>query len=286
MSFLWDNLKNYLLLMRLHKPIGILLLLWPTLWALWLAADGKPDISIVLIFILGVIVMRSAGCVINDIADRQFDGLVMRTKERPLVSGKVSVKAALILFGLLIALAFMLVLLLNGLSILLAIIGALLAIGYPFLKRFTHLPQAGLGLAFSWGVPMAFAAELNEVPTKAWILFIAAAIWPVIYDTFYAMVDRADDIKAGVKSTAILFGKNDRLVIGLLQGLFLILMIVIGKIFQLNFPYYLGLLMAALLCVYQQVICLRADTRAYFKAFLNNNWVGLIIFSGILLSGA
>ena len=280
----WNKLKNYFYLMRLNKPIGIFLLLWPTLWALWLAGEGKPSVRIVLIFIVGVIVMRSAGCVINDLADRNFDGSVERTRARPLASHKVSVKEALVLFIILILIAFLLALSLSGLTVLLAAVGVLLAIGYPFLKRVTHLPQIGLGVTFSWGVPMAFVAQLNQIPMKSWILFLAAATWPVIYDTYYAMVDRDDDIKIGVKSTAILFGKRDLLIVGLLQCLFILLLIVVGWLFNLHFVYYISLLFVAVLFAYQQWMTRDRDRDACFKAFLNNHWVGLIIFVGIVLS--
>jgi len=283
MFFYWDRLKNYFYLMRLNKPIGIFLLLWPTLWALWLAGEGKPSVSIVSIFIVGVIVMRSAGCVINDLADRNFDGSVERTRARPLASKKVSVKEALVLFAILILIAFLLALSLGRLTVLLAVVGVLLAIGYPFLKRITHLPQIGLGVTFAWGVPMAFVAQLNQVPMKSWVLFLAAATWPVIYDTYYAMVDREDDIKIGVKSTAILFGKRDLLIIGLLQCLFILLLVVVGCLFNLHVVYYTSLLFVAMLFAYQQWITRTRDRDACFKAFLNH-WVGLIIFIGIVLS--
>lgn len=274
--------KNYIDLMRLNKPIGILLLLWPTLIALWLAGAGHPSPDIVIIFVIGVVLMRSAGCIMNDIADRHVDGHVERTKLRPLASGKVSLTAAVLLFSILLALAFVLVLQLNWLTIQLAFIGAVLAIVYPFLKRITHLPQMGLGLAFSWGVPMAFAAELNSVPFAAWILFLAAAVWPMIYDTYYAMVDRADDIQVGIKSTAILFGRYDRLIIGGLQLLFLVLFSWVGYLFNLDWIYFASIGIAGLLFVYQQWI---TRTRAAcFQAFLNNQWVGAVIFIGVVLS--
>jgi len=272
------QLKNYACLMRLHKPIGIFLLLWPTLWALWLAAEGKPDRVLVTVFVVGVILMRSAGCVINDVADRRFDRFVERTRERPLVSGKVSVKEALMLFVVLLMIAFLMALtFLNPLTIQLAVVGALLAIIYPFLKRITHLPQVGLGIAFAFGVPMAFAAELNHIPGKAWVLFLAAAVWPVIYDTYYAMVDRVDDLKIGVKSTAILFGRYDRLMVGCLQVIFLSLMGIVGWLFHLKNGFWVSLLLAALLMIHQQRI-------NPFKAFLNNHWIGLVIFIGIVIS--
>jgi 4-hydroxybenzoate polyprenyltransferase len=276
-------MNKYISLMRLNKPIGILLLLWPTLWALWLAGNGNPNIFIVGIFILGTIIMRSAGCIINDFADRNFDKHVERTQHRPLSTGKISVKSALILFFVLLACAFALVLLLNRLTIILAFVGAILATLYPFLKRVTHLPQLGLGLAFSWGVPMAFAAINNNVPINAWILFLVAAIWPVIYDTMYAMVDRNDDVTIGIKSTAILFGDADKLIIATLQIIFLLLMIMCGVLFKLTSIYYVSLFISFLLFCYQQWLIKDRDKTLCFKAFLNNHWVGMVIFLGIAL---
>jgi 4-hydroxybenzoate polyprenyltransferase len=277
------KLKPYISLMRLDKPIGIFLLAWPTLWALWLAGAGKPPLEIVLIFILGVILMRSAGCVVNDMADRRVDGYVTRTHQRPLVTGTVSTYAAMILFLSLMLCAFLLVLLLNKLTICLAFMGAILAIIYPFLKRFTHLPQLGLGFAFSWGVPMAFAAVINSVPVFSWVIFFAAVIWSIIYDTLYAMVDREDDIKIGIKSTAILFGKADKWIIGLLQTIFLTLLLWIGFFYQLNKLYDLGILSAASLFIYEQILIRERSPDNCFKAFLNNHWVGCVIYIGIVL---
>jgi 4-hydroxybenzoate polyprenyltransferase len=279
-----NKLKQYYYLMRMHKPIGIFLLLWPTLWALWLAGAGRPHLGIVIIFVLGVIVMRSAGCVINDIADRNVDGHVARTRLRPLVTGAVTTREALVLFGLLLLIAFLLVLCLNRFAILLAFAGALFAIVYPFMKRFTHLPQAGLGMAFAWGVPMAFAALNNQILPRDWLVFFAAAIWPVIYDTFYAMVDRADDEKIGVKSTAILFGAWSAWWVGALQMLFLVLMVGVGYLFVLRAVYYVGVLVAGMLFVYQQRLIRTHEPERCFKAFLNNHWVGCIIFLGMVLS--
>lgn len=278
------NIKPYIHLLRLHKPIGIFLLLWPTLWSLWLAGNGKPDLLITCIFITGVIVMRSAGCIINDIADREFDKNVERTRERPLASGKISIRSACVLFGMLLLIAFLLVLFLNRLTLYLAFVGAALAIIYPFMKRFTHLPQFGLGLAFSWGVPMAFSALTNIVPAKAWVLFSAAVIWPVIYDTLYAMVDRSDDIKIGVKSTAILFDAHDRLIIGILQFIFIALLIECGFLFALKAPYFISLFIAAVFFIYQQWLIKNQVREKCFRAFLNNHWVGMIIFIGIAMS--
>jgi 4-hydroxybenzoate polyprenyltransferase len=279
-----EKIKQYCYLIRLNRPIGIFLLLWPTLWALWLGGLGHPSLMIVLIFLLGTIVMRSAGCVINDFADRHFDGHVVRTRSRPLVTGSVTIKEALIFFFILMLTAFLLVLCLNRFTILLAFAGAFFAITYPFLKRFTHLPQAGLGVSFAWGVPMAFAALNNVILVRDWLVFFAALVWPMIYDTFYAMVDRPDDIKIGVKSTAILFGARDKLWIGLLQGLFLIILGWVGYLFQLHFIYYLSLFSVSILFIYQQRLIRSNQADLCFKAFLNNQWVGGIIFLGIVLS--
>lgn len=273
--------KQYIYLMRLHKPIGILLLLWPTCWALWLAANGMPELPILFIFVAGVILMRSAGCVINDIFDRNFDKHVARTRERPLATGAVSVKHALLLAALLAFSAFLLVLYCNLLTILLACAGALFAIVYPLLKRITHLPQLGLGVAFGWGVPMAFAAVTGEVPASAWLVFAAAVLWPVIYDTMYAMADRADDVKIGVKSSAILFGKYDVAIITGLMIVFLGLLVMIGQVFNLQHRYYLALVIAAGLFARQLWMIRQRDPALCFRAFLQNNGVGLVIFLGI-----
>lgn len=279
-------IKNYFLLLRLHKPIGILLLLWPTLWALWLAKLGKPDWFIVTVFVLGVVLMRSAGCVMNDIADRQIDKHVERTRERPLTAGKISLHSAWTVFFILLLAAFLLVVFcLNRYTLFLSFIGAGLAVVYPFMKRFTHLPQAGLGLAFAWGVPMAFAAENNAISLAGWELFFVAAIWPVIYDTMYAMVDMNDDVKIGVKSTAILFAHKTQLILGLLQIIFLLALVDVGRRFHLNAYYFVSLVLAGLLFMYQQVLLAKQNRADYFKAFLNNNWVGMVVFIGILSKG-
>jgi 4-hydroxybenzoate polyprenyltransferase len=279
----FTKIKQFALLMRLDKPIGIFLVLWPTLWALWLASTGKPNVIIVLIFTVGCVLMRSAGCVINDIADRKFDGYVERTCERPLAAGRVSVREALVLFFILLLWAFLLVILLNKLTILLALIGAGLAIGYPFLKRYTHLPQVGLGAAFSWGVPMAFAACMGTVPAQGWLVFVTAFFWPIMYDTLYAMVDRVDDVKIGIKSTAILFGKADKILIGILQLIFLLLLCLVGYAFRLKAFYYVSVGISAILFLYQQLLIKDRLPENCFKAFLNNNWVGCVIFVGIVL---
>ena len=279
-----QQLPHYLRLMRFDKPIGILLLLWPTLWALWIAAHGVPRLKILIIFIIGVVVMRAAGCIVNDYADRDIDKYVQRTHKRPLTSGTVTVTEASGLFVILCLIALGLVLLLNKLVIGLAVVGILLAVIYPFLKRFTHLPQLWLGVAFSWGIPMVFAAQTGHVPSIAWLLFLTAVLWPIAYDTQYAMVDREDDFKIGVKSTAILFGRYDRLMIGLLQFAFIGLFIVLGLLLQLNFWFYLGVILATGLLVYQQILLHDRVPKNCFKAFLNNNWVGLVIFVGLLFS--
>jgi len=278
------HVPDYLALIRIDKPIGIFLLLWPTLWALWLSSEGMPDLSILFIFVIGVVLMRSAGCIVNDIADRKVDGLVERTKNRPLVTGRIKLSEALSLFVLLLCIAFVLVLFCNSLTISLAFIGAILAAVYPFLKRFTSLPQFGLGMAFAWAVPMAFAATSGRVAPVAWLVYAAAMLWPVIYDTMYAMADRADDIKVGIRSTAILFGHNVAVILGLMQVCFILLMLGIAKMFQLAWPFYLSLCIVAGLFVYHQYLIKDADPKACFKAFMHNNWVGLVIFLGIALS--
>lgn len=273
----------YLRLMRLHRPIGSFLLLWPTLWALWLAADGHPTPKLFAIFVIGVFVMRSAGCIINDFADRNFDPHVQRTRARPLATREVSIWEALILFALLCLMALGLVLLLNRLTQELAVIGALLVISYPFMKRYTYLPQPYLGLAFGWGIPMAYAAVTGGVPTVAWLIFIANVIWATVYDTMYAMVDRPDDIRIGIKSTAILFGDLDRTIIGILQVLLLMDLLLVGYQTRMSAVYYLGLAFALLFAFYQQVLIRRRNPQRCFQAFMNNNWFGAAVFAGILL---
>ncbi len=273
----------YLRLMRLHRPIGSFLLLWPTLWALWLAADGHPTPKLFAIFVIGVFVMRSAGCIINDFADRNFDPHVQRTHARPLATREVSIWEALILFALLCLIALGLVLLLNRLTQELAVIGALLVISYPFMKRYTYLPQPYLGLAFGWGIPMAYAAVTGGVPTVAWLIFIANVIWATVYDTMYAMVDRPDDIRIGIKSTAILFGDLDRTIIGILQVLLLMDLLLVGYQTRMSTVYYLGLAFALLFAFYQQVLIRRRNPQRCFQAFMNNNWFGAAVFAGILL---
>jgi 4-hydroxybenzoate polyprenyltransferase len=278
-----NRLREYALLMRLDRPIGTFLLLWPTLWALWLAGEGQPTQRVVVVFLLGVFLMRSAGCVINDIADRNLDPFVVRTHQRPLAAGRVSVREALWLFILLCLLAFALVLLMNKLTILLSLIGVMLAASYPFMKRFHHLPQIYLGAAFGWSIPMAFAALTNTVPPLAWLLFLANVVWSVIYDTMYAMVDREDDLQMGVKSAAILFGAQDKRIIARLQILLIILLILVGILAALGWAYYVGLFVAVWFALYQQYLIRERVPSECFRAFLNNNWFGLVVFCGILL---
>lgn len=274
---------DYVKLARLDKPIGIFLVLWPTLWALWLAAEGIPSSKVLLIFVAGVVLMRSAGCVINDFADREIDGHVERTKERPIATGRISAKAALVFFAALCLIAFVLVLQTNPLTIYLSFGALALASAYPFMKRYTYLPQVVLGAAFAWSVPMAYAAETNELPKIIWLIYIATLLWTVAYDTMYAMVDREDDVKIGVKSTAILFGKADRSIIAFFQVLVILTLCMVGNQAELGQFFYLGVVGAAILFVYQQHLIRLRDREDCFKAFLNNNWVGMIVFAGIAL---
>ncbi len=278
-----DRLREYALLMRLHRPIGIYLLLWPTLWALWLAGQGQPPQGVTLIFVLGVVLMRSAGCVMNDIADRDFDPNVARTRDRPLAARRVTLYEALSVATLLALLAFLLVLTQNALTIQLSFIGLALAASYPLMKRLHSLPQVYLGAAFGWGIPMAYAAVSNELPLMAWLLFLANILWSVIYDTQYAMVDREDDLKVGVKSTAILFGERDRQIIGYLQLALLALLALIGLLSGRGAIYYLGLFIAAWLALYQQYLIRNRQPEGCFKAFLNNNAFGMAVFCGLLV---
>lgn len=279
----WDA---YWRLMRFDKPIGILLLLWPALWALWIAGNGHPSLKAFLAIALGTVLMRAAGCVINDYADRDFDPHVERTRLRPIAAGEVTPREALWLFAGLCLTAFVLVLQLNSFSILLSFPGAFLAASYPFTKRLTHLPQAYLGIAFGWAVPMAFAAETGEIPADAWVIFAATAIWALIYDTMYAMVDREDDLRIGVKSTAILFGQQDRLIIGLLQILMLGLLFQSGQNAGLGTIYQAGLVGAMGFFGYQQWLIRKREKACCFQSFLNNNWFGATVFAGIALDYA
>jgi 4-hydroxybenzoate polyprenyltransferase len=276
--------QAYLQLMRMDKPIGTLLLLWPTLWALWIAAKGFPHISVLLVFVLGVLLMRSAGCVINDFADRKIDGFVKRTKNRPLPSGRATSFEAIVLFLFLSISSFLLVLTQNNLTIQLSIVGILLAFSYPFMKRITHFPQFILGLAFGWSIPMAYAAQAGKLTTIVWILFTINILWTIAYDTLYAMVDRDDDLKIGVKSTAILFAQNDRLIIGLLQFACLLLLILLGWLETLHWIYFVGLLVVLYLFIKQQILIIDRKREACFQAFQNNNYVGGVIFIALFLS--
>ncbi|RLR18053.1 4-hydroxybenzoate octaprenyltransferase [Sodalis-like symbiont of Bactericera trigonica] len=271
-------------LMRIDKPIGSLLLLWPTLWALWLAGMAIPALVTLAVFILGVFFMRAAGCVINDYADRKIDGHVQRTRARPLPSGAIGEKEAKLLFGALVGISFALVLMLNSMTIALSTVALALAWVYPFMKRYTHLPQLVLGATFGWSIPMAFTAVSESLPLSCWLLFLANITWTVAYDTQYAMVDRDDDLRIGVKSTAILFGRFDKLIIGLLQLTTLLLLGVIGWQLGIGRIYYLALAGAAGLFLWQQKLIADREREACFRAFLNNNLVGMLIFIGILLS--
>ena len=279
-----ERFLNLALLTRFDKPIGTFLLLWPTLWALWIAGTGKPDVYVTFVFVLGVILMRAAGCIINDYADRNIDGNVARTQPRPLATGNVSEKEALSLFAILCLAAFSLVLTLNWLTVGLSFVAVVLAILYPFMKRHTYMPQAFLGLAFGWAVPMAFAAQTGELPEIAWLLLTATVLWATAYDTMYAMVDREDDLQIGVKSTAILFGEADKLIIGAIQGTFIFTMLIIGNKLELGLYYYLGLSAATALIVYQQYLIRDREPDQCLKAFQNNHWLGLAVFAGITLN--
>ncbi|MEZ8060826.1 4-hydroxybenzoate octaprenyltransferase [Vibrio splendidus] len=276
--------KAYWQLTRMNRPIGTLLLLWPTLWSLIIAAQGMPDFDVLVVFVLGVVLMRSAGCVINDFADRKVDGHVKRTKQRPLPSGLVSSKEAILLFLVLAMVSFLLVLTMNPLTIKLSVIGVGLAFIYPFMKRFTHLPQLFLGLAFSWAIPMAWAAQTNELPSVVWFIFIINALWTIAYDTQYAMVDRDDDLKIGIKSTAILFGRFDKLIVGFLQLVTLAMLIALGMHYQLGDTFYWSLLVAGGLFVYQQHLMRHRDRDLCFQAFLNNNYVGMAVTAGLFIT--
>lgn len=277
------QLRNYSRLMRLDKPIGIWLLLWPTLWALWLAGNGTPDQGLFVIFVIGVVVMRSAGCVLNDYADRNIDPYVERTRMRPIASGAVAPMEALTLFAALALIAIGLATMLNTPARLLAVVGAILTVTYPFVKRFLSIPQFVLGAAFGWSVPMAFAAQTGSTPEIAWLVFGTTMIWAVIYDTFYAMVDREDDRKVGVKSTAILFGEVDLFVIAGLQALMLIALVLIGFRAALGFWYYLSVAVAAGLMVWHQWLARDRQPAGCFAAFLHNHLIGMVVFIGIVL---
>ncbi len=279
-----ERLDQYGLLMRVDKPIGFFLLLWPTLWALWLAADGSPDLSLLVIFFVGVFLMRSAGCVINDYADRRFDSKVSRTKNRPMATGNVTEKEALTIFIVLALLAFGLVLLINQKAVMLSVVALAIATIYPFMKRVTYFPQLVLGAAFSMSIPMAYVATNNELPGVIWLIYIANLLWVLAYDTLYAMVDKKDDIKAHIKSTAILFGEADLQLIATIQGMFIFGMALVGIHYELNYWYYLGLVAAIGFICWQLWHCRDREAEKCFTAFLNNNWVGFCIFLGIILA--
>ncbi|WON76630.1 4-hydroxybenzoate octaprenyltransferase [Serratia sp. UGAL515B_01] len=283
-SVIQSKWQAYSHLMRIDKPIGTLLLLWPTLWALWLAGGKVPSLSILLVFVLGVFLMRAAGCVVNDYADRAFDGHVKRTAGRPIPSGRVSEKEAKILFVSLVLVSFALVLTLNAMTIWLSLVALALAWIYPFMKRVTNLPQLVLGTAFGWSIPMAYAAVSESLPLSCWLLFMANLCWTVAYDTLYAMVDRDDDLKIGIKSTAVLFGRHDKLIVGILQFITLLLMLCVGLMMDLGGAFYWSLLLAGMLFIHQQKQIVSRDRDACFRAFLNNNYVGLVLFIGIALS--
>ncbi|NIH12134.1 MAG: 4-hydroxybenzoate octaprenyltransferase [Serratia symbiotica] len=276
--------RAYSHLMRIDKPIGSLLLLWPTLWALWLAGQGVPPLSILLVFVLGVFLMRAAGCVVNDYADRAIDGHVKRTAERTMPSGQVSEKEAKVLFVVLVLISFGLVLTLNAMTIWLSLAALALAWIYPFMKRVTNLPQFVLGTAFGWGIPMAYAAVSESLPLSCWLLLLANICWTVAYDTLYAMVDRDDDLKIGIKSTAILFGRYDKQIVEVLQFAALLLLLWVGYLAQLGEVFYGALLLVGVLFIHQQKQIATREREACFKAFLHNNYVGLVVFIGIALS--
>lgn len=278
-----DRIQTYAQLMRLDKPIGILLLLWPMLWGLWFAAQGLPDLRILIIFVLGTILMRSAGCVINDYADRKIDPHVERTKNRPMAAGRVSSKEALLLAAGLSICAFLLILPLNQLTILLSVPALFLAGTYPFTKRFFAMPQAYLGIAFSFGIPMAFAAQTDNLPPIIWILMLANLFWVIAYDTAYAIVDKPDDLKIGIQTSAITFGRFDVLGVMVCHACFIAIMLIIGQLQQMNLAYYAGLMVATGLIMYQYTLIRNRDRALCFKAFLHNNWVGMVVFSGIVL---
>ncbi|TXR51484.1 4-hydroxybenzoate octaprenyltransferase [Reinekea thalattae] len=278
-----ESLKHYIHLTRLNRPIGIYLLLWPTLSALWIAAEGFPDPKVFIIFILGVIFMRSAGCIINDYADRKIDGHVKRTKNRPIPLGLVTEREALFLFFGLILMSFLLVLLTNWRTVQLSLVAVLLAACYPFMKRYTYLPQVVLGAAFAWAIPMSYSALDVPLSNSTWLLFLATVLWTVAYDTLYAMVDRDDDLQLGVRSTAILFGQYDRLIVGLIQLLALTSWALLGLQAELGLFWWIGVSLTALLFGYQQWLIRHRDRDACFKAFLNNHWIGLLLFTTLIL---
>ena len=270
--------------MRLDKPIGIWLLMWPMLWSMWVSTDGQVNETLLIVFLIGVIIMRSAGCVLNDIADKNIDPFVKRTKDRPIASGKVSVREGKKLFILLMAIAFSLLFFLNTSTKLLALVGALITTVYPFLKRIISAPQLFLGVAFGWAVPMTFSANLGYVNKSGWLIFVTAIIWAIIYDTYYAMVDRDDDINLPVKSTAILFGKYDLLIIGICQIIMVFLLILLAKIMNATIWVYLSIFISSCIMMHHQIITKKRQRAACFRAFYNNHYIGMVMFIGILLN--
>lgn len=283
MTAIAERLWGYAQLMRLHRPIGTLLLAWPTLWALWFAAGGMPPLKLLAVFVLGVLLMRSAGCVINDYIDRDFDPHVARTRTRPLATGQVGPREALVLFVVVCLVAFGLVLSLNAFAVQLSFVAVILAVTYPLLKRWTHLPQVYLGIAFGWGIPMVFAAQQNALPPLAWVLLAANISWVMAYDTAYAMADRADDVKIGVKSTAILFGAFDRLMIAVFHAGALGLLAGAGLMADRGILYYVGLAAAAAIAAHEQFMIRARESQACFRAFLDNNRFGAVVFLGLAL---
>jgi 4-hydroxybenzoate polyprenyltransferase len=279
-----NRLDVYLRLTRLDRPIGAFLLMWPTLWAIWIAGKGHPDPLVFVVFVVGVFVMRSAGCVMNDFADRRFDPFVRRTRARPLATGEIGVPEAMMVFVALVAAAVGLVLTMNRMTQYLAIVGLVLAVSYPFMKRYTWLPQPYLGMAFGWAIPMAFAAQAETLPMVAWLLFIANIFWATAYDTAYAMADREDDLKIGVKSAAILFGDNDRFMIALLHAAVLLTLALVGRKMHLGPAFFCGIGAAAIFALYQQWLIRKRKPAECFQAFMNNNWFGAAIFAGLALS--
>lgn len=278
-----DKLLAYFQLTRLDRPVGIYLVLWPALWGLWLAAEHNPSLLHLIVFILGAVVMRSAGCVINDYADRDWDGAVERTCQRPLATGRITPKEALIFFGLLCLVGFGLVLLLNPLTILLSFGAAFLAALYPFMKRYTYWPQIFLGAAFAWAIPMAFAVEQNALPIELWLIYATTLVWALVYDTAYAITDKADDLKVGIKSTAILFGERVNQMIGLFQAIMLLGLLVIGWAFELGGCYFLSLVGVLALFIYHQQQLAKQDPQIAFQVFLHNHWIGLVVLIGLIL---
>lgn len=277
------RLIHFIHLTRLHKPVGTVLLLWPALWGLWLAAEGVPDLRVLAIFIAGAFAMRAAGCAINDYADRHIDAHVERTSYRPVATGHIKPREALAVFAALSLLGFGLVLLTNTLTVVLACIGAVIIAVYPFMKRYTHLPQVVLGLAWGWSIPMAFAAQANNLPWQLWPLVLAVVVWTVVFDTFYAMVDRDDDIRLGIKSTAVLFGRHDLAIIAALQGVTVLLLAVSGALFERGLVFYLGVAIVALLFAHQLRSTRMRDRDACFRAFMHSRWVGVVIFVALVL---